>query len=31
VVTDLATAVYASAKSTWLANAEEEDEDSDVE
>lgn len=30
-VTDLATAVYASAKSTWLANAEEEDEDSDVE
>lgn len=26
-VTNLATAVYASAKSTWLANAEEEDED----
>lgn len=26
-VTNLATAVYASAKSTWLSNAEEEDED----
>lgn len=31
LVTDLAKTVYASAKSTWLANAEEEDDDSIVE
>lgn len=31
LASDLATTVYASAKATWLANAEAEDDDSDVE